>query len=119
MLGEDLQVWHVDGNLCFFSEVVREESDVWILPAEEIVDEHHCCFRIVAGEIGLVAGSWEWDHPAFRLAIPFEALDAAGFNGHVVGRQVEREIEKLRPVLRAGSRYLCIAGDRQSGVLQV
>ena len=99
--------------------MVREKSDVRILPAEEVVDEHHCCFRIGPSDIGLVAGSWEWDYPAFRLAIPFEALDAAGFNRHVGGGQVEREIEKLRPVLRAGSRYLCIAGDRQSGVLEV
>jgi hypothetical protein len=30
----------------------------------------------------LVAGSWEWDYLAFGLAIPLEALDAAGLNRH-------------------------------------
>ena len=83
--GENIQIWYIDRCISFFSNVVREQSDIGVLPAEEIVDEHYCCISIRPCDIGPVAGRWEFDYFAFWLPVPLKSFDAAGVDRHLGG----------------------------------
>lgn len=73
---ENSQIRNIHRHIGFAGEVVGQQSDVGVFPAEEVGDQHHRCVFARACDVRLVTGRRERDDFAFGGALPFEASAA-------------------------------------------